>query len=220
MALGNAHVRCSRKRVARLMRENGLRAKMAKRFRPATTDSKDGLAVAPNILNRNFQQSACDKVWLTDITYIPTAQGFIYLSAVLDLCSRKIVGWALEDNLSRIGPLRALEMAVQRRRPKPGLLHHSDRGSQYASGVYQEMLQAHGMLCSMSRRGCCYDNAPMESFFHTLKVELFEGLFESKQQAMHQLFEYIEVFYNRQRLHSSLGGLTPQDFEERLLKIA
>ena len=147
--------------------------------------------------------------------YVPTKEGWLYLAAVMDLFSRRIVGWAMGARIRRHLPLRALHMAAQRRRPPPGLLHHSDRGSQYASADYQEALAQYGMVCSMSRKGCCYDNAPMESWFHTLKVELVQGEpFTTRRQAMAAVFEYMEVFYNRQRIHTAIGGFTPSEFEK------
>jgi len=208
-------VRCGQKRVERLMRENNIRAKQSKKFKPTTTDSKHNLPVAPNILNREFTRERPNEVWVADITYVPTKEGFLYLATVMDLFSRRIVGWAMGDRITRHLPLRALHMAAQRRRPPRGLLHHSDRGSQYASGDYQKALKEYGMICSMSRKGNCYDNAPMESWFHTLKVELVQDeTFRTRREAMAALFEYIEVFYDRQRIHSALGGHTPAEIEQ------
>lgn len=208
-------VRCGRKRIERLMRENGIRAKQSKKFRPATTDSKHGLPVAPNILNRRFQRQHPNEAWVADITYIPTEEGWVYLAAIMDLFSRRIVGWAMGDRISRHLAMRALDMAAQRRRPPRGLLHHTDRGSQYASVDYQKRLKKYGMICSMSRKGCCYDNAPMESWFHTLKVELVQDEnFRTRREATAAIFEYMEVFYDRQRIHTALGGLAPAEIEE------
>ena len=213
--LQNMGVRCGRKRIERLMRENGIRAKQTKKFKPATTDSKHDYPVAANVLNRRFHWERPNQAWVTDLTCVPTEEGWLYLAAILDLFSRRIVGWAMGDDMSRQLTLRALEMAVQRRRPPPGLIHHSDRGSQYASGDYQKALKKHEMICSMSRKGNCWDNAVAESFFHTLKVELVHDEdFKTRREAMASIFEYMEVFYDRQRIHSTLGRLTPTEFEE------
>jgi transposase InsO family protein len=214
-------IRCGRKRVERLMRENDIRAKQGKKFKATTTDSKHSLPVAQNILNRQFQREGPNEAWVADITYIRTEEGWLYLAAIMDLFSRRIVGWAMGDWISRRLPLRALHMAVQRRRPERGLIHHSDRGSQYASGDYQKELKKHGIVCSMSRKGDCWDNAPMESWFHTLKVELVhDANFRTRREAIAAIFEYMEVFYDRQRIHSALGGLTPSEIEEVVLRRA
>jgi len=203
------------------MRENDIRAKQAKKFVPTTTDSKHNLPIADNLLDRQFARSKPNEAWVADITYIPTAEGWLYLAAIMDLCSRKIVGWAISDRATTELPLRALHMAVQRRRPPNGLLHHSDRGTQYASWDYQRALQKHGMVCSMSRKGNCYDNAPMESWFHSLKGDVLpDRPFPTKRQATSIIFEYIEAFYNRRRIHSALRGLSPAAYEERLLRAA
>jgi len=162
---------CGRNRVARLMVKAGLAAKTKRKFK-ATTDSRHKLPIAENVLNREFETRNANEVWLTDITYVWTRTGWLYLAAVLDLYSRRIVGWALEKRMTKAFACRALQMAIDRRQPGKGLIHHSDRGSQYASKVYQKLLETHGMIPSMSRKGDCWDNAPMESFFHTLKVEL------------------------------------------------
>ena len=206
-------MRLGEKRVARLMRAGGIRAKQKRKFK-ATTDSKHSHPVAPNLLRRDFKASAPNQKWVADITYVPTREGWLYLAAVLDLYSRYVVGWSMDGRMNRRLVLDALDMAVGRRRPGPGLLHHSDRGSQYACGDYQEALTAHGMLCSMSRKGDCWDNAPMESFFHTLKTELIHHRdYQTRWEAKADIFEYIEVFYNRGRRHSILGYLTPAEFE-------
>ena len=205
----------SRKRVARLMRHRGLAARRRRRVR-VTTDSRYPFPVAANVLARRFAAPAPDVVWVTDITYIPTGEGWLYLAVLLDLCSRAIVGWAMSDRITRQLTLDALGMALARRRPPPGLLHHSDRGSQYASGDYQTALGRQGILCSMSRRGDCWDNAVAESFFATLKVELVhDALWPTRAAARGAVFEYIEIFYNRQRRHSSLGFLSPLAFERQ-----
>jgi transposase InsO family protein len=197
------------------MRRQGLAARRRRRFR-VTTDSHHPLPVAPNVLARQFARAAPDTAWVTDITYIPTGEGWLYLAVILDLCSRFVVGWSLSDRIARHLTLDALEMALVRRRPPRGLLHHSDRGSQYASGDYQRVLATQGIVGSMSRRGDCWDNAVAESFFATLKVELvYDTTWETRAEARGALFEYIEVFYNGQRRHSSLGYLSPRAFERR-----
>ena len=206
-------VACSRGRVARLMRDAGIRAKQKRKF-VVTTDSKHGLPVAENLLDRQFDVDTLNTVWTADITYIPTDEGWLYLSAVMDLCSRGIAGWSMDERMKTDLALDALTMAYERRNPGIGLLHHSDRGSQYASEDYQNLLKTYGMQVSMSRKGDCWDNAPMESFFHTLKTELtHHKKYQTREEARRDIFEYIEVFYNRQRLHSSLGYKSPAEFE-------
>jgi putative transposase len=213
-----ADVRCSKNTVAKLMRAAGLRSKMHRRFRVHTTDSRHGHPVAPNRLNRAFCQSQPDQAWAADITYVRTAEGWLYLAVVIDLCSRKIVGWATSDSLAAELCVRALEMAVQQRRPRQTVLHHSDRGVQYACDDYQGLLARHGLQPSMSRRGNCYDNAVTESFFGTLKTELVHhASYATRENARQSLFEYIEVFYNRQRRHSSLGYVSPTEYEKQVL---
>ncbi|AFZ67232.1 transposase [Deinococcus peraridilitoris DSM 19664] len=209
--LAQEGLKCSKKRVARLMRTAGLRAK-GKRKHVVTTDSNHELAVAENLLQRDFQPQQPNQVWAGDITYIPTKEGWLYLAVVLDLYSRLIVGWSMSDRMPAELPVAALQMAVQRRSPPPGLIHHSDRGSQYASGLFQAELQQIGAQASMSRQGNCWDNACVESFFATLKRELLDSEpFESREAARAAIFSYLEVFYNRQRRHSTLGlgYLTP-----------
>ena len=204
-----------RKRVARLMRAAGLYGRERRRFRH-TTDSGHGMAIKGNLLARRFAVLAPNTSWVTDITYLWTLDGWLYLAVILDLFSRRVVGWALSERLERGVALDALKMALQNRQPPQGLLHHSDRGSQYASHEYQQLLAAHGLLCSMSRKGNCWDNAVAESFFATLKVELsYRSHWRSRTQARSEVFEYIEVFYNRQRRHSALGYLSPDEFEVR-----
>jgi len=212
--LAEQGLRCSRKRVARLMRQDNLRPKTVRAFKVVTTDSNHKLPVAPNRLNQHFRAEQSDQTWLTDITYVPTAEGWLYLAVVLDLYSRRIVGWAMSDSLHRQLVIEALQMALTTRQPAPGLLHHSDRGSQYASDDYQSLLTKAQMVGSMSRKGNCYDNAPVESFFGTLKTELvFHRQYETWAEARLDIFEYIEVFYNRLRHHSALGFKTPSNFE-------
>jgi transposase InsO family protein len=209
-----AQGRCtSRNRVARIMQDKGLVARRRKRFR-CTTDSNHSFPIAENLLGRNFETSAPNQVWVTDLTYIWTRQGWLYLSAILDLYSRSVVGWAMSDRIDTTLCLKALEMAVKARRPAAGLVHHSDRGSQYASHDYREALNQYGMVCSMSRRGDCWDNAVAESFWSTLKNELADEMdFASRSEARRVIFEYIETFYNLRRRHSTIGYYSPQEYE-------
>lgn len=207
--------RTSRKRVARLMRLRGLAARRRRRFR-TTTHSRHAFPVAPNVLARQFDRAAPDQAWVTDITYIPTGEGWLYLAVILDLCSRFAVGWAMSERITDDLTLDALGMALARRRPPQGLLHHSDRESQYASGDYQRVLVQHEIVCSMSRRGNCWDNAVAESFFATLKIELVhDAAWTTRTAARAELFEYLEIFYNAQRRHSALGYLSPRAFEQQ-----
>jgi putative transposase len=205
---------CCVNTVAKLMRDNGIAAKTARKFR-CTTDSNHALPVAENLLDRQFSPSGANETWLADITYVPTREGWLYLAAVEDLYSRRVVGWSLADHLESRLVVDALELAIQRRFPDEGLLAHSDRGSQYASEHYQRLLEKHGITCSMSRRGDCWDNAPMESFFASLKKELVHDAdFATRAEARAALVEYIEVFYNNQRRHSSLGYVSPAEYEQ------
>ena len=205
---------CGRERVARLMQADGLKPITRRPFRVITTDSKHQLPVAPNHLDQNFTADGPDQKWATDITYVPTVQGWLYLAVVLDLYSRRIVGWAMSDSLQRQLVIDALQMAIAARRPAPGLLHHSDRGSQYASHDYQSLLTRAKMVSSMSRKGNCYDNASVESFFGTLKTELvYQRHYATRAQAKADIFEYIEVFYNRIRCHSMLQYKSPVRYE-------
>jgi transposase InsO family protein len=182
-----------------------------------TTQSRHPFPIAPNVLARQFERAAPDQAWVTDITYLPTGEGWLYLAVILDLCSRCAVGWAMSERITDDLTLDALGLALARRRPPQGLLHHSDRGSQYASGDYQRVLAQHGIVCSMSRRGDCWDNAVAESFFATLKVELVHhAAWATRAAARTELFEYLELFYNGQRRHSALGYLSPRAFERRL----
>ena len=216
-ALAAEGIHVSVNRVARLMREDGLCAKTKRRFK-ATTQSKHDLPVAENLLDQDFTIDRPNAVWVSDITYIPTDQGWLYLATTIDLYSRRVVGWAMEAHMKTDLVLAALAMAIGTRDPGPGLLHHSDRGSQYASKRYQKALKAAEMTCSMSRKGNCYDNAVQESWYHTLKTELvFHERFETRAEATSKIFEYIEVFYNRERLHSSLGYKAPAVFESERL---
>jgi putative transposase len=211
-ALKNLGEHVSAKRIARLMREEGLKGRMRRRF-VRTTESDHAEVVSPNLLKRDFTATAPNQRWVADITYLRTPTGFIYLAVVLDLFSRAIVGWALGPTLERELVIRALQEALARRSPDVGLLHHSDRGCQYASKDYQSMLAANGITCSMSGSGNCLDNAAMESWFSTLKLELCED-FAGQAEAQRELFDYIEVFYNRHRLHSAIGYVSPAQFEK------
>lgn len=208
-------VPCGRHRVARLRRQAGIEAKRKRRFR-VTTQSRHSLPVAPNVLDRRFAVAQPNRVWVGDITFIPTRAGWLYLAVLLDLYARRIVGWAMSPYIDRELVTQALVMALQRRRPKPGLIHHTDQGRQYATGSYRQRLIEHGVELSMSRKGDCFDNACAESFISTLKNELTHHLqFNTREEARTAIFEYIEVFYNRQRLHQTLGYLSPAEFERR-----
>ena len=204
---------CCVNSVAKAMRDHGIAAKTAKKFR-CTTDSDHDLPVADNLLGRQFDPGSPNEAWVADITYIPTRQGWLYLAAVEDLYSRRVVGWSMADHLESRLVVDALALAVERRLPGAGLLAHSDRGSQYASDHYQSVLARHGITCSMSRRADCWDNAPMESFFASLKKELVQGAdFATRAEARAAIVEYIEVFYNTKRRHSSLGYVSPAEYE-------
>jgi putative transposase len=203
--------------VADIMKERQIRAKSKKKFVPRTTDSRHEQPVAENVLDRQFNAALPNRKWAVDITYIPTEEGWLYLAGVIDLCSRRIVGWSMADHLETELVSDALKMAIARRRPGKGLLHHSDRGVQYASEDYMHLLQLHGMQISMSAKGDCWDNACVESFWATLKNELVNHeCYTTHEQARASIFEYIEVFYNRKRLHSSLGYVSPEAFEASL----
>jgi putative transposase len=204
---------CCVNTVAKLMRRAGIAAKLGRKFR-CTTDSDHGLPVAENLLGRQFDPASPNEAWVADITYIPTREGWLYLAAVEDLYSRRVVGWSMARRMASRLVVDALELAVQRRLPGAGLLAHSDRGSQYAAEHYQRLLAGHGIKCSMSRRANCWDNAPMESFFASLKKELVHREdFTTRAQARSAIVEYIEVFYNVQRRHSSLGYVSPAEYE-------
>ena len=209
--------RCSRNRVARLMHLCDIKARR-RRLYQVTTDSNHSFPVAQNLLARDFFSAGPNQVWASDITYIWTMEGWLYLGTIIDLHSRMVVGWSMSEHIDRALVLDALSMAVGRRAPGPGLIHHSDRGIQYASKDYQAALSQHKMLCSMSRKGDCWDNAVAESFFSTLKTErVHHRLYRSRDEARRDIFGYIEVFYNRVRLHSTLGYLSPAQFESHTL---
>jgi putative transposase len=207
----------NRKTVAKLMKGLGIRSKVSRMFRVQTTDSDHANAIAPNVLAQDFARAdAPDKVWGADITYIPTDEGFLFLAGVMDLCSRKIVGWSMSDSMTTDLVERAIDAALLSRKPSLPLLHHSDRGVQYTSTRYREVLEQHGVQASMSRVGNCYDNAMVESFWGKLKCELVHHEhFATKQEARAAVFEYIEMFYNRKRLHASLNYQSPEQFEAR-----
>ena len=208
----------SETRVERLMRENGIRARHKRRFK-ATTDSKHKLPVAPNLLERNFTPEAPNQVWTADMTYIWTDEGWLYLAVVLDLFNREVVGWSLKPRMTSDIVCDALTMAWFRRKPAAGLIHHSDRGSQYASHAFQGKLKEYGMQCSMSRKGNCWDNAPTESFFNSLKNERVHGArYATRNEAKDDIFEYVEAFYNRKRLHSTLGYVAPQEYLQNWIR--
>jgi putative transposase len=213
----------AKKRVARLMQEDDLVARRRRRY-VATTDSRHGHPVAPNLLDREFgvtQIAEKNRVWASDITYIPTREGFLYLAVVIDLVSRRVVGWALRDTLDAGLVLFALRMALAHRRPGSGVLHHSDRGSQYASAEYRALLKAHGMVASMSKKGDCWDNAVVESFFSTLELELIlQSDWTTRAEAKPDVFRYIEGWYNIERRHSTLGYRSPAQYEAEVLGAA
>jgi putative transposase len=207
-------VACSENRVARLMRLRGLKAKQTKRYR-STTKRNQADAAAPNLLKRDFEAEQPDQKWLADITYIPTQEGWLYLAAILDLYTRRIVGWAMAERMTSDLTVTALKMALERRQPAAGLIHHSDRGSQYTDQTYQTLLKDHRIRASMNGIGTWYDNAPMESFFGTLKSELVHHcVYLTRTEARTDLFSYIETFYNRRRRHSALDYLSPEAYEQ------
>jgi putative transposase len=213
-ALQKQGVKCSQKRVARLMRLHKITGQKRQKRRPVTTQRDPSAMPAPNLLNQEFYASAPDQKWVSDITYIETAEGWLYLASILDLFSRKVVGWAMADHMEASLVEDALKMALQQRQPEAGLLHHSDQGRQYTSVAYQSRLANAHCQVSMSRTGNCYDNAAMESFFGTLKTECASQPFATRAQARTAIFEFIEAWYNRQRLHSSLDYLSPMEFEQ------
>lgn len=202
-------------RVARLMKSADIKSKMARRF-IITTNSRKTMAPAPDLLQRNFITTAPNKVWVTDTTFIPTQQGWLYLAVVLDLYSRSVIGWAMSDSNNTQLVSDALTMAIWRRGKPQGVIVHSDQGATYSSGIYQQIMKDHGLICSMSRRGECLDNAVAESFFGSLKTEhVDDENYRTRTEAKQSIFEYIEIFYNQRRRHSTLGYLSPQDFEDK-----
>lgn len=208
-------VACSESRVARLMRQNGIQARQVKRYR-ATTQRNQAHPVAPNLLKRDFDANRPDEKWLADITYIPTREGWLYLAVVLDVYTRRIVGWAMSERMTGDLTRDALKMAIQQRKPDSELIHHSDQGSQYTDRTYQRLLENYGIQVSMNGVGSWYDNAPMESFFGSLKSEwVHYRVFQTRYEARANLFFYIEVFYNRRRRHSALGYVSPATYEQR-----
>lgn len=212
-----SYPRCSRQRLYNIQRESQLYAKRRKKFK-ATTNSKHKLPVAENLLNQNFNAGKPASVWVTDISYISTNEGWLYLATVKDIFTKEIMGWAAADHMRTELCIKALQNAVKRHRPPKGLIHHSDRGVQYCSKDYQALLQKYGMVCSMSRKGNCYDNACAETFFSTIKCELiYHKTYKTRAEAQQDIFWYIEVFYNRKRRHQALGYLTPAEFKRRYI---
>lgn len=210
-------VHVGKKRVARVMRRDGLAARASRRAWVHTTDSTHAYPIAENLLDRQFAVSQVDRVWVSDITYVPTRLGFLYLAVVIHLASRRVVGWAMREDLAAELALGALRMALAARRPAPGLVHHSDRGVQYACGAYRQLLEANGLRASMSRKGNCWDNAVAESFFATLEWELIARRdWRSPDEARYDIFAYIETWYNRRRRHSSLDYRSPAHYEAQL----
>jgi len=206
-------MRCGKNRVARIMKVNGIKAKTTKKFK-ATTNSKHNLPVAENLLNRDFTAARPNAVWVSDITYVSTLEGWLYLAVIIDLYSRQVVGWAMHNRLTADFVIRALYQAIGRRRPPAGCIFHSDRGVQYACKDFRKVLQRYNFRQSMSKKGDCYDNAVAESFFHTLKVEhVYQHRYATRAEARQSIFEYVEMFYNRQRKHSALGYRSPVSFE-------
>lgn len=207
-------VQCGENRVARLMKAGEMRPKTKRKFRVKTTDSKHNHPIAPDHLGRDFTTDGPNQAWASDITYIPTDEGWLYLASTMDLFSRRIVGWSMSSTLHATVAIDALQMGIDQRGSTAGLIHHSDRGVQYACADFRDLLDEHGITASMSRKGNCYDNAAKESFFHTLKTELVHHEhYRTRDEARASVFDYIETFYNRKRLHSTLGYMSPADFE-------
>ena len=211
---------CARSRVARIMRENGLVGRKKRRYK-VTTDSAHNYPIAPNLVNQNFSVESINQCWISDITYIGTHEGWLYLCSILDLCSRRVIGWSMANHMRAELAIDALDMAVLHRNPPEGLIFHSDRGIQYASTSFREKLKSYKMIQSMSRKGNCWDNAPAESFFSTLKMEevYIHNKYRTREEARKSIFEYIEVFYNRQRSHSFLDYMSPVQYEEFSLQM-
>lgn len=217
-ALRREGQKCNHKRVERIMREKGLQARAKRRWRPRTTDSNHFNPIAPNRLQDGLKTNAINEIWVQDITYLPTSEGCLYLAGVLDLHSRRLIGWSLQETMATTLPLAALEMALRRRGHPARVIHHSDRGCQYTSREYRAVLQEHGFLASMSRKGNCYDNATMESFWSSLKTELYDEHLDRlpKNRVQQIIFQYIESYYNRTRLHSALNYQSPVEFEQQV----
>ena len=214
--LADRGIQCGVNRIARLMNEAEMVAKQSAKFKVMTTDSDHDYPVAPNLLGRDFTTERPNEKWLSDITYIPTDEGWLYLALVMDLYSRRIIGWAMADNLQRWLAIDALQMALETRQPPPGLIHHSDRGSQYASKAFRQLLKAHGLRGSMSRKGDCWDNAVVESFFGSLKQERVQWKsYQTRWEAQQDILQYISVFYNGYRLHSTLNYVSPNEYERQ-----
>ena len=214
LELNEQGLRCGKNRVARIMKDNGIRSEVKRRFKKKTTDSRHNYALAANLL---IERRQTEGVWASDVTFVPTAEGWLYVAAVMNVRSRRIIGLSMDGQLSQELTAAALRQAVRRQRPSEGMIHHSDRGRQYASYAYQDLLRQYGMRASMSRSGNCYDNAYMESFFGTLKKELVYGeRYQNRQEAKLSIFEYVEVFYNRQRRHSALGYMSAEQYERLL----
>ena len=213
--LSKNQIRMGKKRVIRIMNDLGLKPKARKKFKVTTQQSNKPYYVAPNLLEQDFTETAPNQAWVTDITYVPTQEGWLYVATVIDLFSRKVVGLAMSQRLKTDLVLRAVTQATTRRKPAPGLILHSDRGSQYTSRSYRKLTQKSGITLSMSSTGNCYDNAVAESFFHTLKIAVVHGqTYQTRNQATRTIFEYIELFYNQERMHSTLNYLSPNEFEE------
>lgn len=215
--LQNLNIRCGKNRIASLMSKMNLKPKTQKRYKVKTTNSRHRYPISDNLLKRNFKVNSANKVWVSDITYVPTSQGWLYLCIVLDLYSRKIVGWSMKNTLEARVVIDALKMAYASRMPEPGLVFHSDRGIQYASYEFKNYLKKYEMIASMSRKGNCWDNACAESAFATIKKELIHGKkYRSHEEAQRDIFDYIEVFYNRKRRHSTINYLSPFEFELKM----
>ncbi len=211
--------KCNRKRVVRLMKENNIQGKARKKYK-LTTNSEHSLPVAENLLGRNFSFTESNRAWVSDITYLRTEEGWVYLCCIMDLYSRMIVGWSMDKRMPALLVTAALMVAIDKRGENSGLIFHSDRGTQYASNEVRTFLMQHGMIQSMSRKGNCYDNAVMESFFHTLKTELVTSKpFRTRDEARMRIFDYIEIFYNRQRSHSTIGYVSPVEFENKFNRL-
>ena len=213
--------KCGRNRVIKLMKQAKICSRVKRKFKVTTTDSKHNLPVAANLLEREFRREKKDRAWVQDITYVSTGEGWLFLAVVIDLYSRKVVGFSMQDNMKKQLVLDALDMAIKSRKPESGMIVHSDRGSQYCSELFQSKIRGNEMMCSMSGKGDCWDNAVAESFFHSLKTEcVYLNHYRTREEAKKSIFEYIEVFYNRQRLHSTLGFLSPVEYEEKFGRVA